>query len=82
VYRSIFTAHIYDKEQFRQAFHIAQTTQASFETADFALDHQALFFRQTVDLTAVAHALEAFEFLDTLVNGDPIGNACRPASAR
>ena len=44
------------------------------------LIRQAFFLGQAVDIAAVAHALQALQFLDALADGAPVGeHAAQPA---
>ena len=77
----VFTAHVDDEEQIRDARHVADTTQKHIQALDFSFQTQGFSLGHFGEITAVPHPLQAFQFIDPLADGDPVGQgSAQPAS--
>ncbi len=79
---SLFSADIHNEHQVGKAVHIPDTAQTHFQFLHLAGEQQGFFFRQFLEIALIAHAFQAFQFIDALTNGVPVGeHTAQPAGS-
>ena len=75
-----FPTNIYHKDNIRITVHIADAAEKHIQPVNLARFVQSFSFCENIELAAVAHLLEAIEFINTLTNGRPVSQcAAQPA---